>query len=610
MSSDAAKWFSPDRRRTEPGAVRLLCFPWAGGASALYQEWRMDRLLPPTVEVVPVELPGRMGRRFKEPPLTSLSAIVDGVTRAIKAMGWLDDGVPMCLFGHSMGARVAYEVARAITNTGHGDVLLSVLVSGAAAAHLPRHKRPISQLPIAELTVALRDMGGTPEEILGNKDILAMFLPVIRGDFSCLEGYVHAHDAAEPLACPISVFSGEGDDVSKGYIDTEPTAKSNTTRRALEGEEEEQDGDGEGTASASTASTASTAPDSSRAVLGRWAELTAERERFTVQLFEGNHFYLCAEEQKGAVAKCVGDTVVRHLAERAAGGGGGGGGGGGEAKQREAEEGKGRAIVVMLHGSGDSGEGIRDWIRATGSVFLEALEAANVEIVFPTAPERPYSLSGGYDQRVWFDRTELSPRDAEDTEGIASSRRQVTEAIAAVAAAEGMGGAGGASGASGASGTGGAVAPQLIVGGFSQGGGMALHGAYGEGAWPGLCGAFCLSGFLAHKSRVYPALAERIKGGQGKGVKRVNEGGTKLSAPAAPPSPAAAAARGVPPLFMAHGAADDMVFSAWGQATAQRLGQSGVEVEWTSVPGLGHDLARGELDALARWIVKTLGRGA
>ena len=77
MSSDAAKWFSPDRRRTEPGAVRLLCFPWAGGASALYQEWRMDRLLPPTIEVVPVELPGRMGRRFKEPPLTSLSAIVD-----------------------------------------------------------------------------------------------------------------------------------------------------------------------------------------------------------------------------------------------------------------------------------------------------------------------------------------------------------------------------------------------------------------------------------------------------------------------------------------------------------------------------------------------------
>ena len=49
----------------------------------------------------------------------------------------------------------------------------------------------------------------------------------------------------------------------------------------------------------------------------------------------------------------------------------------------------------MLHGSGAGGEGVRDWIRATGSVLLEALEAANVEIVFPTAPERLYILAGG-----------------------------------------------------------------------------------------------------------------------------------------------------------------------------------------------------------------------
>ena len=100
---------------------------------------------------------------MNEPVLCSMVGIATDVVTAMGASGWLDDGVPIALFGHSMGARVVFEMARLLEQQGgtEGNMLLSILVSGAPPNHLSRSRAEISHLPRDELVDVLRKMGGT-----------------------------------------------------------------------------------------------------------------------------------------------------------------------------------------------------------------------------------------------------------------------------------------------------------------------------------------------------------------------------------------------------------------------------------------------------------------
>jgi len=113
---------------------------------------------------------------------------------------------------------------------------------------------------------------------------------------------------------------------------------------------------------------------------------------------------------------------------------------------------------------------------------------------------------------------------------------------------------------------------RIVVGGFSMGGGMALHLALRE-ADRGLAGVFALSSFMCASS---PAFALE-------------------------------SARRAPPVFMRHGAADGFILPRWGEATAEELRALGAEVDFALVAGLDHTMADAEVIELTAWVLDRLG---
>lgn len=184
-----------------PGArVQLFCFPYAGGGGWVFRTWRGE---VPGVDVRAVELPGR-GTRARETPLTNLPALVEQVAEAIQACA----GGPFAFFGHSMGALIAFEVARALRREG-GIEPVHLFVSGREAPHVAGADPSFHALPDDELLQVLRDLKGTPDEVLENADLMQMLLPLLRADFALVESYRYSVEA--PLRCAITAYGGTVD---------------------------------------------------------------------------------------------------------------------------------------------------------------------------------------------------------------------------------------------------------------------------------------------------------------------------------------------------------------------------------------------------------------
>jgi len=188
--------------RQRPGRLRLFCLPYAGGAASAYRAWADG--LSPEVEVCPVQLPGR-GSRFREPPFRRLEDLLPALADGIAPL--LDR--PFSLFGHSMGAVVAFELARELRRRGApAPVLLAV--SGHQAPPRPEVEPPFSHLPDAAFLEELRRRyDGIPPEVLAEEELLQLLLPVLRADIQVLETYAYAGEP--PLDCPLSCFGGEDD---------------------------------------------------------------------------------------------------------------------------------------------------------------------------------------------------------------------------------------------------------------------------------------------------------------------------------------------------------------------------------------------------------------
>ena len=115
---------------------------------------------------------------------------------------------PYALFGSSMGALIAYELARRLAGlTTQRPVL--VCVSGNAAPHHPVRAAALHRLPDEEFLAELRQLGGTPDEFFGNRELRALLLPMLRSDFAVCETYRHAD--RPPLGCPILALGGASD---------------------------------------------------------------------------------------------------------------------------------------------------------------------------------------------------------------------------------------------------------------------------------------------------------------------------------------------------------------------------------------------------------------
>ncbi|MFF2012625.1 thioesterase II family protein [Streptomyces sp. NPDC058195] len=193
-------WFAQAEPQDE-AAIRLFCLPYAGGGASAYRAW--PGLAPAHVRVHPLELPGR-GTRWGETPVGGMPLMTEMLADALA--GHLDR--PYALFGHSMGALIAFELTRALRARGLPQPA-HLFVSGSDAPDLPRGRRPIHAAPDAEVLEELRFLGGTPSELLEDPALMKLVLPALRADFSLLETY--RYHAQPPLAVPLTVFGGDAD---------------------------------------------------------------------------------------------------------------------------------------------------------------------------------------------------------------------------------------------------------------------------------------------------------------------------------------------------------------------------------------------------------------
>ncbi|NEQ21294.1 MAG: thioesterase [Microcoleus sp. SIO2G3] len=178
--------------------LRLFCFPYAGGGAMGFRTW-LERL-PSSVEVCPIELPGR-GTRLIEPPFTRLEPLIQAIAQVL--LPYLDK--PFTFFGHSMGGLVCFELARLLRRN-YSQSPVHLFVSGRRAPQIAEPKPPIHTLPEPEFLEELRRLNGTPEAVLEHTELIQLLLPTLRADFAVLETYVYA--SQPPLDCPITAFGG------------------------------------------------------------------------------------------------------------------------------------------------------------------------------------------------------------------------------------------------------------------------------------------------------------------------------------------------------------------------------------------------------------------
>lgn len=190
-------------REVNPRArVRMFCFPYAGGGASAYRGWASST--PGDIEVCPVQLPGREGR-LREAPFEATETLVLALTEALQP--WLGD-LPFVFFGHSMGGMLGFELARELRRR-RQPLPLHLFVSGRRAPQVPDREEPIHELPEAEFIDKLRELNGTPEEVLQHAELMRLLLPVLRADFSVVETYQYRQE--EPLDLGISCFGGLAD---------------------------------------------------------------------------------------------------------------------------------------------------------------------------------------------------------------------------------------------------------------------------------------------------------------------------------------------------------------------------------------------------------------
>ncbi len=229
-------WFINFETLVQP-RLRLFCFPFAGGSAAVFRSFAAG--LTPEIEVWSANLPGH-GSRLQETPLVALKMAAQLLAQALTP---LSQGCPFAFFGHSMGGLLAFEVARILRR--QGQVLPHHLyVSAIGAPQLPRVHRQWPSMPDAELVIELGKYSGLPAELLAEPELLALFLPGLRADLTMVETDVYVPE--RPFSFPITIFGGDAD------------------------------------------------PLVSQDELAGWKEQT--RGAFQMILFEGDHFFLDAEQ--------------------------------------------------------------------------------------------------------------------------------------------------------------------------------------------------------------------------------------------------------------------------------------------------------------------------
>jgi surfactin synthase thioesterase subunit len=228
---------------TESGRTLVCLFPYAGGSASSYRP--LAEVFPSDVAVSAVQLPGRQDR-WQEIPYTDFATLVSDLADEIADAA---TSIPHVLVGHSLGAAVAYEVAREMRARRAREPALLV-VSGASAPDAIVDSIAAEQLSDEELIEESREWVHLPPQVRDSDELLELVLDALRVDLALADSYRFVPSA--PLSCPISVFGGRAD------------------------------------------------PLVPEAALGSWSSLTSNRT--VIRVYDGDHFYLWGREREVASA--------------------------------------------------------------------------------------------------------------------------------------------------------------------------------------------------------------------------------------------------------------------------------------------------------------------
>ncbi|MFC7420656.1 thioesterase II family protein [Iodobacter arcticus] len=194
-----AKIFTIPKPRIAP-KLRVFCFPFAGGSFTTYIPW--VHCLNDDVELVLITLPGRASR-VSEPSHEQMESIISELLGQKSIFAH----VPYIFFGHSLGSRVAFELAVNLQSLGI-TAPQYFIASGSRAPHLESRRESIHHLPKAEFLQKLGELNGTPKEVLSNSELIDFFIPALRADFKVAHDY---RAKKIPIVSPILVLGGEDD---------------------------------------------------------------------------------------------------------------------------------------------------------------------------------------------------------------------------------------------------------------------------------------------------------------------------------------------------------------------------------------------------------------
>ncbi|HWR51153.1 MAG TPA: alpha/beta fold hydrolase [Bryobacteraceae bacterium] len=202
-------WFPALELR--PGAsIRLFAFPHAGAGAAAFHGW--NEKLPGAFSVCPVRLPGRESRS-SEAPHREMCALVEAIGSAIEQ----HTGTPFAFFGHSMGAGVAFGVARWLRRKSL-PIPVALCVSGARAPQYRRNWTPPQEPSDEEIVSELRKRDGMPSEVLDDPELMRLLLPPLKADTFLYRNWSYTEEP--PLPCPIRAYGGaEDENVAREHLE-------------------------------------------------------------------------------------------------------------------------------------------------------------------------------------------------------------------------------------------------------------------------------------------------------------------------------------------------------------------------------------------------------
>ena len=193
-------WFVTFKPKKD-ALIRLFCFHYGGGSASIFRQWSKDVIQE--VELVAIQLPGRE-ERYNEPLLNNISQVIDNLLLHFNK--YTDK--PFILFGHSIGALIAFEFARTLRQR---KMLQPkhLIVSGTKAPQVPLKKQHIHKLPKKQFIEELKKYNGIPDYIIEDEELISIFIPIIKADFSISETYNYSNK--KPLSCPITALGGSND---------------------------------------------------------------------------------------------------------------------------------------------------------------------------------------------------------------------------------------------------------------------------------------------------------------------------------------------------------------------------------------------------------------